>query len=1023
MLNQWLDIDRVDYWFCVDDNSSEEDRKKMILSYSGIDYYWKTVDEKGHVKSMNIIWNKLNELKPKYWIHIEDDFLFFDRMKYISAGLNGFTNEIKQVLFNLNYSEVIEDYDIQGHIKLNKDYSVHDFKQGGGFNYKNQHYWPHYSFRPSIVEVDAILKLGDFTSPVTFFERHYADKWVIHYKSAFLNKITCKHIGKLTHEKHISNAYDLNQMNQFENSNMFILNLERRPDRKRKITDILNPLNIKYEFVKAIDGNQIMPNLPLKQMFDGNDFGNRKGVIGCALSHYMLWQKLLADKQNDYYIIMEDDFVLTPHFKDNFEKINFVEKELIFLGYHMFSKDRAKHQHIYDNYDRPLTIEPLNNHLYIGGTFTYSINKQGASKLLDYIKHHGIKHGIDFLIKIVPDLLRYETCPLLTTSDWNENGQMIDTDIQNKYDPMDFDLKIENYIFIPDVDSTGDDIYYQPNKTLDQQKSIADGIPQCIAFNTLGFFKNKINSLTPSRYFNKGDGIYIKESEYNKLNIDKSDKIRVKMLCNWCSSQQLCKEWSNMCEYDYTWKNIEITWENINIDYYVIINSTNEYYDPKKAFVFHMEPWVYDTTKNWGVKTWGKWIQPDCIKLRGRNTSYVNNVFWQLENTYSFWLHANIKKTDVISSICSSKYFDEGHIMRIDMLKYFESKGLCIDIYNQDNHHNFKNYKGPVTPHVDKYNGMVNYKYYFMIENNFETNFITEKLWEPILCESLCFYYGCPNVSEHMDPRTYVLLDTDFETSYQLIQKAISEDWHTQRLPYIKAAKEDLLHRMSFFPILYTDIQTHIRSYSDYFENRMYQRVCFIHSCHLANIGTHILEYIVKQVTTIEDVFDCIFIINIGEPVNIVHPKIKVIQYSSHVNTYELETINLIKTFSEKQTQCEILYLHTKGISNNNDQKIQDWTNMMLYFLIEKSNICIDHLKQYDAVGCNLSTNTKTPHFSGNFWWSKSSYIKSLPYLHNNIKHDAEWWILRNHTCKYISIHNSNVNHYHELYPLSKYNC
>ena len=733
-------------------------------------------------------------------------------MKYISAGLNGFTNEIKQVLFNLNYAETIEDYDIQGHIKLNKDYSLHDFKQGGGFNYKNQHYWPHYSFRPSIVEVDAILKLGDFTAPVTFFERYYADKWVVHYKSAFLNKITCKHIGKLTHEKNISNAYDLNQMNQFENSNMFILNLEKRPDRKRKMTDILTPLNIKYEFVNAIDGNHIIPNLPLKQMFDGNDFGNRKAVIGCALSHYMLWQKLLEDKQNDYYIIMEDDFELTPHFKDNFDKINFIEKEFLLLGYHMFSKDREKHQHIYDNYDKPLAIEPLNKNLYIGGFFTYSINKHGASKLLNYIKHHGIKHGIDFLIKIIPELQCYETQPLLTTSVWNENGQMIDTDIQNKYDPMDFDLKTEKYIFIPDLDSIENDIHYQPNKTLEEQQYIADTFPQCVAFNTLGFFKNKINTLKPSPYFRKGDGIYIKESEYNKLNklnIDKtykSDKIRVKMLCNWCSSQQLCYEWSNMCEANYTWKNIEITWEDINIDYYVIVNSPppNEYYDSSKTIVMQMEPYVYDTTKNWGTKTWGKWATPDETKFLKvlSHTNCLNNVQWFLKPPFII----PTQKIDKVSVICSSKNFDTGHIIRNEFIKYAEKNNI-FHVFGKKNFFNYESYQGPLI-HDDKGNGIFPYKYHFACENNSEVNYATEKIWDAILGETLCFYWGCPNLEQYINPEAFIRLDlNNFETSLQIIHNAIQNDLWSKKIHIIKQEKEKILNHLGFFPNLHKILQ------------------------------------------------------------------------------------------------------------------------------------------------------------------------------------------------------------------------
>jgi hypothetical protein len=76
ILHTWKDIDQVDAWFCVDDNSSEEDCEKM-KQYSWIDYYRKGPSEKGHRTSMNLIWNKLQEVKPTYWIHIEDDFLFY----------------------------------------------------------------------------------------------------------------------------------------------------------------------------------------------------------------------------------------------------------------------------------------------------------------------------------------------------------------------------------------------------------------------------------------------------------------------------------------------------------------------------------------------------------------------------------------------------------------------------------------------------------------------------------------------------------------------------------------------------------------------------------------------------------------------------------------------------------------------------------------------------------------------------------------------------------------------------------
>ena len=586
-----------------------------------------------------------------------------------------------------------------------------------------------------------------------------------------------------------------------------------------------------YEFIKAVDGPILKPTQELFDLFKGNDFGSRKGFIGCALSHYNLWKQLLDDKNNEYYLIMEDDFSLCTNFKDKLESLKneLISKDCLFLGYHMFEKNRINVKNIYDNDSlETIKVTTLNKDLYIGGYFAYSINKNGAKKIVDYIQKNGIKHGIDYLNKIINNLESYECQPHLVFSEWNEAGKKIDSDIQTIYDSLDFsnlknnlDLK-ENFTFIQKLDQHGNDVCYHKT-SLEEQMTIALKDDKCVGFNTLGFFKNKIDldDLKPSSYFGENDGIYIKKEYYenqienkNKIIENNNNKnIRVKMLCNWCSSEQLCKEWSNMCEKGFVWKNIELVWTDVKeeIDYYVIINSCSKdaYFVPSKTIVFQMEPWVNDATKNWGVKTWNKWADPDPDKflaVRGRKNHHHNNAFWQLELTYNELLNLKVEKTKIISSICSSKYFDEGHIARIDLLKYIEQKNdpnVIIDIYNQDNHHNFKNFKGPVSPYVDKSKGYKPYKYYFMIENNYEENFITEKLWEPILCESLCFYYGCPNVTDYIDSRAFVLLDiNDFENSYQIIKQAIEEDLWSQRIDIIRQEKQRILNELAFFPTI-----------------------------------------------------------------------------------------------------------------------------------------------------------------------------------------------------------------------------
>jgi hypothetical protein len=90
-----------------------------------------------------------------------------------------------------------------------------------------------------------------------------------------------------------------------------------------------------------------------------------------------------------------------------------------------------------------------------------------------------------------------------------------------------------------------------------------------------------------------------------------------------------------------------------------------------------------------------------------------------------------------------------------------------------------------------------------MAENNSEHNYATEKIWEPILCECLCFYWGCPNLEDYIDERAFVRLDLDdFEKSYQIIKQAIEEDWWSQRIDIIKKEKEKIINEFGFFPTL-----------------------------------------------------------------------------------------------------------------------------------------------------------------------------------------------------------------------------
>lgn len=368
---------------------------------------------------------------------------------------------------------------------------------------------------------------------------------------------------------------------------------------------------------------------------------------------------------------------------------------------------------------------------------------------------------------------------------------------------------MEGYKYYKYLDSFDNDINYHRGSTEDIAKICAD-TRNAVAFNTVGFIKDTVcknvgDLKVPHCFRNQDRGIYIKNE---LLNLDHKNKIRVKMLCNWCSSYTLCNEWKHMMSSPETLchNNIEYTWEDTNVDLYVIINKPPngiERYDPARSIVFHMEPWCYDITQNWGVKTWGQWARPNINSFLHVRTHdrYYNNAFWQLATTYTEFKRMPIIKTKVLSSICSSKYFDPGHIMRIDFLKYIESKNeIDLSIFNHDNNANFGDcYNGPHPPNF-KDAGILPYKYYFMAENNDEYNFITEKIWESILCECVCFYWGCSNVLDYINKDAIIILDlNDIEASYNIVKKAIIEDEWSKRIEVIRQEKHKILDYYQFF--------------------------------------------------------------------------------------------------------------------------------------------------------------------------------------------------------------------------------
>ena len=195
----------------------------------------------------------------------------------------------------------------------------------------------------------------------------------------------------------------------------------------------------------------------------------------------------------------------------------------------------------------------------------------------------------------------------------------------------------------------------------------------------------------------------------------------------------------------------------------------------------------------------------------------------------------------------------------------------------------------------------------------------------------------------------------------------------------------------------------------------MYKNAIFIHAALLSGCTERLTQFldIIKSSGLIDNV-DFIYICSVGSDKHIINES-KIQLYNQNQNIfihnvsvnladYETPTLQFLYDFCNKNLDYKVLYLHTKNVGKEINLCIEDQIEYTLYFLVTKWNNCVDKLLQYDICGVDLR-DAPTLHYSGNFWWTKSSYIISLPSplefndLHrypnplNSLRHNQEFWI------------------------------
>ncbi|MET4576477.1 glycosyltransferase [Ottowia thiooxydans] len=230
-LNCCQDLHRIQRFICADDNSSEQDRQRMRELYPFFEFVFKSPNQKGHARSMNLL---RAEVRTPYWLHMEDDWEFLVPMPYVERAVEVLQAEpdVAQVLFNRNYAETLTDRALVGgfhrkHALSGHRYVLHEHlppeKHSEFFSRHpagvlSNLWWPHFSLRPSLMDTRKLQALAGFDEGPGHFEQEFANRFMAAgHGSAFFDLITCQHTGRLTSQKEsgMANAYELNGQQQF----------------------------------------------------------------------------------------------------------------------------------------------------------------------------------------------------------------------------------------------------------------------------------------------------------------------------------------------------------------------------------------------------------------------------------------------------------------------------------------------------------------------------------------------------------------------------------------------------------------------------------------------------------------------------------------------------------------------------------------------------------------------------------------------------------------------------------------
>jgi glycosyltransferase involved in cell wall biosynthesis len=152
------------------------------------------------------------------------------------------------------------------------------------------------------------------------------------------------------------------------------------------------------------------------------------------------------------------------------------------------------------------------------------------------------------------------------------------------------------------------------------------------------------------------------------------------------------------------------------------------------------------------------------------------------------------KKQKMCSHIYSNKKTLEGHKLRHEVGKYIKTNKLDVDMFGSGAG-NFINLKSQ---------GLREFYFSIIIENNKSPNYFTEKIIDCFVCKAIPIYYGAPNIEEWFDKESIIVFNS-MEELKQILNN-LSKEEYLSKLKSLEKNRRKALSYYDYDKIIYKNI-------------------------------------------------------------------------------------------------------------------------------------------------------------------------------------------------------------------------